>query len=336
MKMVVEEYQIKKGQKKPGLIKLPSGTQIQQETEIAPEVHSSLGILEELEPSFGFNFELDTLEEFNPEVPPRTQCVSCNFTTNCPEDGPDSQKEIMNQLGQKDRIKIIEEVSLSENSPLMMNKDTLNLQQSIHESPIPTEVLVEEDNRFESALESSKEIHLLEKNPILILPEEKKIPEKFSPVDRFHQNPKNTPHEWPHSEEAKKIKEYTSALDLTNIDYYHIKTPKITSNVGLRHPPFFETESNISIIQNKDYLVKGEALEIGSRMKANRKDSDFGIQEDEDSNKRRLTSKPVDPRTVAPIHQQFETKVRSKKKTRIRRWDSNHIYKGCSQSCEVC
>ncbi|PLW06519.1 hypothetical protein PCASD_25466 [Puccinia coronata f. sp. avenae] len=204
-KTAVDRYYAKSSQ--PGIIKIPPGTQIQQETEIAPEVHSSLGILEELEPSFGSNFELDTLEEFNPEVPPRTQCVSCNFTINCPEDGPHSQKEIMNQLGQKNRIKILEEVSLSENLPVMLNKDNLNLQQSIHESPIPTEVLVEEDNRFESVFESSKEIHLLDKNPILILPEEKKIPEKFSPMDKFHQNPKNTPHEWPHSEEEKKIKE---------------------------------------------------------------------------------------------------------------------------------
>ena len=195
----------------------------------------------------------------------------------------------MNQLGQKNRIKILEEVSLSEISPAIMKKDTLNLQQSIHESPIPTEVLVEEDNRFDSALDSSKEIPLLNKNQILILPEEKKIPEKFSTMDKFHQNPNNTPHEWPHSKEAKKIREYTSALDLTKINYYHTKTPKMTSNVGLRHPPCFETESNISIIQNKDYLVNGKAVEIGSRMKANRKESDFGIQEDEDFNEKRLS-----------------------------------------------
>ena len=125
-------------------------------------------------------------------------------------------------------------------------------------------------------------------------------------------------------------------MDLTKIDYYHTKTPKITSNVGLRHPPCFETESNISIIRNMYYLVKGEAVEIGSRMKAKREESDFGIQEDEDFNEKRLTSKPPDPRTIASIHQHLETKVRSKKKTRIRRRDANHIYKVCSQSCEVC
>ena len=69
------------------------------------------------------------------------------------------------------RINETEEVSSSENSPVVAIEDTQNPQQSKNESFIPLELLVKGNNMCELALNSSEESQFLDKNSTTILPE---------------------------------------------------------------------------------------------------------------------------------------------------------------------
>ncbi|PLW44590.1 hypothetical protein PCASD_05171 [Puccinia coronata f. sp. avenae] len=339
-KMAVDQFHSKTSQQ--GIIQSPPQTQTQNPEQKVPEVQISFGIIEEMETTC--NLECDSHKDYVSGILPTHSVITPAFTLE-----ENNQLESIDQsqeAPQGHRITQLEGTS-PEHSPVMAIVDNQELEQSNYKSIIPPEKSVEEDKIFASTLDPPEEIQFLGNNSPTLLPEgmqhpeepileEPQIPDKSSPIamDR-NQPPDKTPHKWPNSEEAEKIKGQISAFDPTVIVHFQITSPPIILQERIRHPPCFKNPKT-SIISHQHYLLEEEPVEVRSRIRANSQPSEFGILEHEEFRKKNLTStSPIDPRILLPIHQHFEEKFKSKKRARIKKWEPINTYNFYPQPCEV-